>query len=197
VPADRPLLTAARCRVSCKTRSMKCPVRGATTGTPEDARISGRSECVAGRLRGPALDEVQASRAQGSALSLRVPEASVSRSSFGTLGSRPRQERTPPGPGTRSCRKAAACRGTQGPQPEVASGVVRPVRAIAAIGLVLLGCGAALIAWGGAAEPVRLSRQPGIDVPAVRRTLARIGCRGVRRGVAAHHALTRPREGRG
>jgi hypothetical protein len=24
---------------------------------PEDARISGRSHCVAGRLRGPALDE--------------------------------------------------------------------------------------------------------------------------------------------
>jgi hypothetical protein len=27
VPADRPLLTAARCRVSCKTRPMKCPTR--------------------------------------------------------------------------------------------------------------------------------------------------------------------------
>jgi hypothetical protein len=32
VPADRPLLTAARCRVSCKTRPMKCPVRGRQPG---------------------------------------------------------------------------------------------------------------------------------------------------------------------
>jgi hypothetical protein len=37
------------------------PGQRATTGTPQDARISGRSECVAGRLRGPALDEGQAS----------------------------------------------------------------------------------------------------------------------------------------
>jgi hypothetical protein len=32
VPADRPLLTAARCRVSYKTRPMKCPVRGRQPG---------------------------------------------------------------------------------------------------------------------------------------------------------------------
>jgi hypothetical protein len=32
VPADRPLLTAARCRVCCKTRPMKCPVRGRQPG---------------------------------------------------------------------------------------------------------------------------------------------------------------------
>jgi hypothetical protein len=38
------------------------PGQGATTGTPEDARISGRSECVAGRLRGPALDEQELRR---------------------------------------------------------------------------------------------------------------------------------------
>jgi hypothetical protein len=61
VPADRPRLTAAGCRVSCKT-SDEVPGQGATTGTPEDARISGRSERVAGRLRGPASDEEQQRR---------------------------------------------------------------------------------------------------------------------------------------
>jgi hypothetical protein len=32
VPADRPLIAAACCRVSCKTRPMKCPVRGRQPG---------------------------------------------------------------------------------------------------------------------------------------------------------------------
>jgi hypothetical protein len=40
VPADRPLSAAARCRVSCKTRPMRCPVRGRQPGHPRTPALA-------------------------------------------------------------------------------------------------------------------------------------------------------------
>ena len=42
---------------------------------------------------------------------------------------------------------------------------------------------------GFAAEPVWLPRQPGVDVPSVRRALDRVGGCGIRRRVAAHQSV--------
>jgi len=60
-PVRRPIKCAVRAE-NGDTAGRPCVARsnarsGPKTGTPQDDRISARSECVAGRLRSPALDE--------------------------------------------------------------------------------------------------------------------------------------------
>jgi hypothetical protein len=64
------------------------------------------------------------------------------------------------------------------------------MRAVAAVILILLGCGAALIAWGPLQNLFGYRDQPGVDVSAVRLAVAPVGRGSIRWRLADTRALT-------